>query len=410
MDKDRRLSYLILKDIEENKSWSNISVGSHIAKEGAASPAFVRELCYGVIRNQLLLDYNIGRYLKKGKPGVSERIFLRMGFYQLCFMDGVKNYAAVSETVALAKSFKKGCEGFINAVLRSFQRDGCRLEYPDEKDFIGYLSVKYSVHRSIAQLWTSSYGKEQAEELLAASNTPSPLALRVNRLKTGRDDLMEKLSGLGFDVKPGELSAQCVIAKGSGILDTELYKNGYFSVQGESSQHAAEVLSPASGSTVIDLCAAPGGKSCAMAELMNGEGLIRAFDVYDHRVGLIEKEAKRLGISIIKAEVSDSSVFRSELENSADFVLADVPCSGLGTLRENPEIKLRPVDKIDCQRAILENALRYVKPGGRVLYSTCTVDPKENGDITSGLDILFEEQIFTKADGPDGFYLCLLKK
>lgn len=410
MDRDRRLSYLILKDIEENNAWSSSSVGNHIAKEGADSPAFVRELCYGVLRNRLLLDYNIDLFLKKPRLGLSERIWLRMGFYQLSIMNGVKEYAAVGETVELARSFKKGCEGFINAVLRSFQRSGCRLNCPGSDDKLRMLSVKYSAHESIVKLWMSAFGEDAAVQLLAASNTPAPLCIRVNSLKTNRAEMSERLRSLGFACSEGTLTEDALLVKGSGLLDTYEYKKGYFSVQGESSQYAARILDPAPGSIVLDLCAAPGGKSCAMAELMNDQGNIYSFDYYEHRVRLIEKEAKRLGISIINAHVSDSSVYEPELEETADYVLCDVPCSGLGTLRENPEIKLRAVADIPVQRAILENALRYAKKGGKVLYSTCTINPAENEMITEGQNKLFEKQLLTEAGGPDGFYICLIGK
>lgn len=410
MDRDRRLSYLILKDVEEDGSWSNLAVSKRISAEGADSPAFVRELVYGVIRSKLLLDYNIDLFLKK--PGIksSERIWLQMGFYQLGCMDGVKPYAAISETVALAKSFKKGSEGFINAVLRSFQRSGCRLQYPDKSDIVRYLSVKYSADESIVSLWMKAYGEAKAEELLAASMTPAPLALRVNPLKCTKEELTKDLKAKGFEVCEGGLSKDCIIAKGSGLLDTEEYRDGFFSVQGESSQFAVSVLAPSSGSVVLDLCAAPGGKTCAMAEMMKDRGKILAFDYYEHRVKLIKKEAKRLGLSIIEAAVGDAAVFNKELEGTADFALCDVPCSGLGTLRENPEIKLRPVSKITVQRVILENAFAYVKKGGRVLYSTCTVNPEENEKVTEGFNVIYQKQLFTEVNGPDGFYVCLIEK
>ena len=429
MDKDRRTAFLILKETEEKKRWANLAADRLIKKEGADSPGFVRELVYGVIRNKTLLDFNIDRFLKKPKLGLSERIWLRMGFYQLALMDGVKEHAAVNETVELARSFKKGSESFINAVLRNFQRSGKELAYP-EKDAENYLCVRYSVHEDIARLWTESYGKESAERLLQASSSPAPLSIRVNRLKTDKDKLCEDLESLGFEVyKEGHLSSSCIYVKGSGLLDTDLYKDGYFSVQGDSSQYAVRILDPKPGTTVIDLCAAPGGKSCAMAERMEGKGQILAFDIYEHRVKLIEKEAKRLGLDMIKAGLGDASIYDEKLDSLADYVLADVPCSGLGTLRENPEIKFRTPDVIEAQGEILKNALRYVKPGGYVLYSTCTIDPKENEEVIKACEeidshalsgspydpskkykVIASRQLFTKKGGYDGFYICLLKR
>ena len=429
MDKDRRTAFLILKDIEEKNSWANLAIERLIKKEGADSPSFVRELVYGVLRNKTLLDFNIDRFLKTPRLGLSERIWLRMGFYQLALMDGVKDHAAVNETVELARNFKKGSQGFINAVLRSFQRSGKELLYPDRASD-EYLSVRYSVHEDIARLWKDSYGKEAAEMLLDASNSPAPLSVRVNGLKTGKDQLSERLESIGFEVeKEGHLTGSCLYVKGSGLLDTDLYKDGYFSVQGDSSQYAVQILGPKPGSTVIDLCAAPGGKSCAMAERMEGKGVVLAFDIYEHRVKLIEKEAKRLGLDTVRAALSDASVYDEELDSIGDFVLADVPCSGLGTLRENPEIKYRPPDVIDVQGKILKNALRYVKPGGYVLYSTCTINPEENEKVIKGCDmvdssaiggsayelgreykVIASRQLFTKKGGHDGFYICLIQR
>ena len=427
MDKDRRIAFLILKSVEEKGEWANLAAERLIAKEGASSPAFVRELAYGVLRNRTLLDYNINGFLKKAGLGLSERIWLRMGFYQLALMDGVEDYAAVNETVELAGKFKKGSEKFINAVLRNFQRSGGKLIYPPAESE-EYLSVRYSVHRDIAELWTRVYDKDIAERLLSASNTPAPLSIRVNTLKTRREDIAEKLEALGFETKNSGISGCGLLVKGSGLLATRLYKEGYFSVQGESSQYAVSILDPKPGSTVIDLCAAPGGKTMAMAERMQGRGRILAFDLYEHRVKLIEKEAERLGIDIVETKTFDASEYAEELDSTADFVLADVPCSGLGTLRDNPEIKFRLPDVIDVQGKILENALKYVKPGGYVLYSTCTINPAENDEIIKNCSMadsnilkgvcdlerkykaIASRQILTETNGPDGFYICLLQR
>lgn len=409
MDRDRRLAFLILKEIEENDAWSNLVINKYISENGADSPAFIRELTYGIIRNKLLLDYNINGFLKKPNIGLSERIWLRMGFYQLAFMGGVADYAAINETVNIARSFKKGCEGFINAVLRNFQRSKCELKYPDKSD-PSYYSIKYSADKSIVDLWLKYYGREKTEKMLSASNTPAPLTIRVNSLRTDRDSLAEQLSELGFKTSLSDMTPTCITVSGSRLLDTELFKNGYFSVQGEASQYAVCVLDPIPGSAVIDLCAAPGGKTCAMAEIMKNTGSIKAFDLYEHRVRLIDKESKRLGLDIIKASELDASLFDPSLENSADYVLADVPCSGLGTLRQNPEIKYRRLNSIESQRRILENALRYVKPGGVVLYSTCTVNPLENQEITKGYNIEKELQFYTEEKGIDGFYICKIRR
>ena len=499
MDKDRRLAFLVLKDIEENGRWANLALGAALSgkpsgkagsskdpgkssgkagsSETAANPAFVRELVYGVLRNQKLLDYNIARFLKKPKLSVNERLLFRMGFYQLALMDGVADHAAINETVAIAAAFMKGRQGFINAVLRSFQRDGKRLL--DDGPLTRWSCAKW-----IADLWTQQYGADKAEELMKASCTPAPLTIRANLARISRADLKAALqsgfevketalSGRCFEVSETALSDRCLEVKGSGLLDTQLYKQGYFSVQGEASCCAVDQLladlatrqfgapaaqqlnTPAAqhpGPLIVDLCAAPGGKSCAAAELLatkqnSAPGRVLSFDLYPHRVELIEKEAKRLGLGgIITAKAADTQQPLPELFGKADYVIADVPCSGLGTLRRDPEIKLRERTPAESAKAleeltkiqynILVNALRIVKPGGRVAYSTCTVNKAENGDLVrraladiagqaagdastqrnpatnaqaaKRFAIVSETQLFQTEGGPDGFYICVI--
>ncbi|MCQ2552910.1 MAG: 16S rRNA (cytosine(967)-C(5))-methyltransferase RsmB, partial [Clostridia bacterium] len=190
MDRDRRAAFLILKDIEEEQSWSNLAVGRQFSKENPTSPAFVREIVYGVLRNQNLLDFNINRYLAKPKLKNNEKILLRMGFYQLAFMD-VKPYAAISETVNLAKSIMKGREGFINAVLRSFEAENCPIKYSKSKDVIKQYSVNYSASQSIVKLIINAYGEEQSEAILKVLCTPAPLSIRVNTLKISVEEFLK---------------------------------------------------------------------------------------------------------------------------------------------------------------------------------------------------------------------------
>lgn len=420
MDRDRRLSYLILKDIEENDSWSNLAVGKLLKKEGANSPAFVREIVYGIKRSERLLDFNINRYLKKPKLGLDERIWLRMGFYQLAFMSGVSDYAAINETVEIARSFKRGTEKFINAVLRSFQRDGNKLVLPDKENLLDFLCVKYSCDAKIVSLFINAYGIEKSEEILKASNTIPRLCIRVNLSKIDRDELLSDLESKGFEVeKIDDLKAGAYI-KGSGLLDTEEYEKGYFCVQGFSSQLAVEILDPHEGDTLLDLCSAPGGKTFACSDAMNANGRIYAFDLYEHRLELLKKEAKRLGFENITTRVCDSSMLIDDFIEKADCVLVDAPCSGLGTIRENPEIKLK--DGIDkdfpsIQTKILSCGAQYVKENGKLLYSTCTMNPLENEkviedflDKNKNFKLEKQLQLFTKENGEDGFFICLLRR
>jgi len=392
MDKDRRTSFLILKDIETDDSWSNLAVNNNIAREGADNPAFIRELVYGVLRNQFRLDYNINRYLKKPGIGKSERLLLRMGFYQMAMMNSVPDHAAISETVKLADVFVNGKKPFVNAVLRSFQRDGGELLPDGNND-----SVNYSFHPSIIKLWTKAYGKEKAIELIKSCNTVPPFTVRINPLRD--------------DGSPVTFS-----------IDSDDYRNGRFSVQDEASQMAVKMLAPKPGSTLIDVCAAPGGKSCAAAELMENRGKIFAFDLYEQRAGLIAKEAARLGIDIITAGQRDAEKSFDDLAQAADYVICDVPCSGLGVLRRKPEMKLRDISRElgelpGIQKNILKNASMALKHGGRILYSTCTVNPDENEAVSKWFlnnnpefSIVCEKQLFPEEGGHDGFYICVMEK
>ncbi|MBQ4372089.1 MAG: 16S rRNA (cytosine(967)-C(5))-methyltransferase RsmB [Firmicutes bacterium] len=428
MDNDRRLAFLVLRDIEKNGSYSNLAMNRVLKAEEASRPAFVRELVYGVLREQMLLDARISRFLKRPGLGLAERLILRMAFYEIGFMGSAAEHAAVSEAVELAKSFAPGKAGFVNAVLRNYLR-GSRAPEGDVP-----ASVRWSFAPEIAELWTRERGEEEAARLMEASCSPAPLVIRPNLLKTDRDGLAERLSDR-FEISACGLSRHALNVRGRGLLDTEEYREGLFSVQGEASQYAVETLAPAPGSRLIDLCAAPGGKSAAAAGLMKGQGSILAFDLYESRVKLIRAQMKRLGADIVSASAADSSAFRPELSESADFVICDVPCSGLGVLRQKPEIKLRAPEDIDAlaelQLRILRNGAAYLRRGGRLLYSTCTVSRRENEVVTerflTGAEAAqrsaragvegparfrktFERQLLPEAGGPDGFYICILEK
>ncbi len=417
-DANRKAAYLILRDVESGSAYSNLAVNRRLRSCEAGSHAFVRELVYGVLRKQFLLDFNIARFLRAPKLKAPERCLLRMGFYQLAFMDSVADHAGVSATVDLAAGLIKGRQGFINAVLRNFVRDGKRILLPEEGGEEYRLSVKYSCSEDIVRLWLGAYGRAKTEEILENFQRPPAVAVRFNPL---RGMTPQELGDQGFSVRESSLCPGAYVAKGSGLLDTQDYRNGRFSVQGEASQLAVRMLAPSPGDLLIDMCAAPGGKSCAAAELMAGRGRIIAWDLHPHRAALIEKEAARLGITIIEASARDSAMPDAELSGKADCVICDVPCSGLGTIGKNPEIKLRPLGDIsellETQRRLLDTAAGYVKPGGKLLYSSCTIDPAENEEQTdrfaaerTDFETVACRRIFPSEEGCDGFYICLLRR
>ncbi|MDR2089098.1 MAG: 16S rRNA (cytosine(967)-C(5))-methyltransferase RsmB [Clostridiales Family XIII bacterium] len=425
MDKNRKSAYYTLLDVENDMAYSNIALKSHIRRGRPDAPAFVRELTYGVVKNKIYLDYVLGNFIRtpldKLKP--CDLVILRMGLYQLLFMNSVPDYAAVDESVNLAKRFSPGHEGFVNGVLRQYLRDKDYVKLPArEEDEVRYLSLKYSYAEWIVRLWLDRYGSEAAEALLAAGNETPDFVIRVNRLKARREDVFERLTAKGYDVRIGERAPQSLIVKGSDLLGGRMYKNGIFSVQEESSQMAAELVDPQPGELIIDVCAAPGGKTFAMAERMGDRGKIYAWDIYKRKLSQIEQDAKRLGVRIVETDAWDATRVRSALIGKADRVLADVPCMGLGVVRRKPEIKYKENDDelaaiAKKQTDILEASSNYVRPGGFLVYATCSVSREENQGVVAHFlkqhrdfkrtDML---ELLPHIDKTDGFFVCKLQR
>lgn len=425
MDANRKTAYYVLMDVELKESYSNISLNNHLNNGKPDSPAFVRELVYGVLENKMYLDYILGHFIKTSiaKIKASDITVLRMGIYQLLFMNSVPEYAAVNESVILAKRFCRGREGFINGVLRNFIRKEKQIELPDKnKDIVAYYSTKYSYEPWIVELWLSQYDSDFVEELLISGNATPDLVIRINTLKTTREDLKKRITAKGFNATDGLLCNEALHVKGSELLGGKLYQNGMFSVQDESSMLAVNLLDPKPGQFVVDVCAAPGGKSLSIAEKMGNHGQIHAFDIYKQKLSIIEKEASRLGISIINTKTWDATIVDSSLENKADRVLVDAPCSGLGVVRRKPEIKYKRKSEDfnylpTKQLRILTASSKYLKPGGILVYSTCTISPYENQNVVSEflkINHSYKKiealQLLPNVNNTDGFFICKMKK
>lgn len=425
MDRNRKTAYEVLLQIEKHGAYSNLELNRRIQEDRPDAPALVRELVYGVLEHKLYLDHLLSQLIPKGLSGVKKpvKVLLRMGLYQIIFMDSVPEYAAVSETVQLAKKVAAGRAGFVNGVLRGYGRQKELLTLPDQKQApIEYLSVRYSCDPWIVGLWAQQYGLEKTESLLAAGNRRPELSVRVNLLRTSRQALAERLGDKGFSVRECEENRRILFVRGSGLLETEAYAEGWFSVQDAASAAAAEALGPKPGETVYDICAAPGGKTLAMAEMMENKGTIKAFDIYPHKLELIKKEAARLGIDIIETAEKDGTEACRGLDQTADRVLVDGPCSGLGVIRRKPEIKYKAVEDqgrslAEKQLRLLREASRYVKPGGYLLYSTCTVNRIENEQVAEAflaecdafrLDRML--QLFPDDGEHDGFFICRMRR
>lgn len=425
MDVNRKTAYNTLLSVESKKSYSNIELNHQIKCSKPNSPAFVRELVYGVLENKMLLDYVIDKLIPRDvkKVKLSDLTILRMGIYQLAKMDSVPEYAAVNESVILAKKYARGREGFINGVLRTYISDKYSIQLPDRVDNdVEYLSIKYSFEPWIINLWLETYDIDFVEELLKASNETPDVVIRLNWLKVMKPDLIKKLEEKGFDVKPGQYGQNALHVSGGDLTGTSLYKHGMFSIQDEASQLVAQMIDPKQGDFVIDVCAAPGGKSLAIAERMNNKGTIIASDVYKRKVEIVDREAARLGINIIETRTWDGTKVDSSLVGKADRVLVDAPCSGLGVIRRKPEIKYKKNTEAmgllpRKQLSILSASSSYVKPGGVLMYTTCTISPYENERVVSdflrknpSFSVEETKQLLPNVNKTDGFFICKMVK
>lgn len=425
MDINRKTAYLTLMDVENKRSYSNIALNHQIQRNRPDNPAFVRELVYGVLKNKMLLDYVVDHLVPTGSSKLKMQglNILRMGLYQLSNMGSVPEYAAVNETVNLAKKFCKDRDGFINGVLRTYIRNKYSISLPDRaEDEVKYLSIKYSYEPWIIELWLKEYDVEFVEELLKAGNETPQTVIRLNWQKVMKKDLIKNLTEKGFEVEEGKLSPNALYVKGSNLLNTQMYRMGMFSVQDESSQLATIMLDPKHGDFVMDVCAAPGGKTLAIAERMNNTGTVLASDVYTRKVALIEKEVKRLGLSNVKTRTYDATKVDTALIGKADKVIVDAPCTGLGVVRRKPEIKYKKwsweMDSLPRkQLAILSSSSKYVKMGGTLLYCTCTINADENERVVTDFlrknkDFVSKEvvKLYPHIDGTDGFFICKMTR
>lgn len=441
MANPRQIALTILYDIEYNGAYSNMALKDKLSynKElNKLDKAFITTLVYGVIRRKNTLDYVIGKYSKIKLKKISKYliIILRMGIYQIMFMDKVPDSAAVNESVKLAKRYgHSASSGFVNGMLHSVIRGRDTLKYPENE--MEFLAVKYSFPQWLVEKLISQLGKEFAEDFMKASNIEPKTTLRVNTLKTSLDELITKLQDINVTVSKSDLYENALYVSGFDIGGSSLYKDGLFIAQDISAMLTSIVLNPKNGDYVIDMCAAPGGKTTHIAQLMKNKGKITAFELHSHKVDIIQKNAQRMGIDIIEAVCKDSCEFDGEYEGIADKVLVDVPCSGLGIIRRKPDIKWNKQDDSDLpdiQYKILENAGKYVKIGGELVYSTCTIDINENEniidkflennenferiDISDLLPMAIDKQnakngyvtLYPNINDVDGFFICKLKK
>ena len=371
---------------EKNKGYSNHELDAAINKNSfsALDRAFFTRLFYGVIERRITLDFYINSLARKGKD-IYVRNILRMGLYQIIYMEKVPDSAACNESVKLAKKLKnKQAAGFVNAVLRGFLRNRDELEQKLKN--LNNLEIEYSCNYGIINIWKESYGLEVAGRILESSDAPAGFGVTVNSLKIGRDDYCRKLEELGIAFE--KISAHGVyIFEDLPVRSLHGFAEGLFFVQDEASQECALELGAEPGDLILDACAAPGGKSLYIAQAIKNNGRIVALDVRRDKLRLIEDSAARLGAEIIQVHEHDAGepIPGDILGRKADRIICDVPCSGLGVIGKKPEIKYKPVEGIEklpgLQYKILANCAGHLKPGGALVYSTCTLNRKENEDV-----------------------------
>lgn len=375
--------------MEENEGYSNLVIDKALKASGLdrRDSALASTIFYGVLEKELTLDHFLKGCLRdpEKKLDKTARMALRCGAYQICFLDRVPDSAAVNETVnALKARGKENLAGFVNGVLRNLIRRRESLSLPEGNDLYA-LSLRYSVPMGLLSLWRNAYGTENTLKMLKSFETRAELYIRINTLKTGVVDLQSRLAEQGATLKDLKFPPGSGILEGCGSpAELPQFQEGLFHIQDLSAQLVCEIISPQAGNMICDCCAAPGGKSFTLAEKMGGTGTVTALDLYKGRVKLIEKGAGRLGLSNITAKMADASKPLTGLP-PMDKVLCDVPCSGFGVIRRKPEIRYKNLSELKAlpklQYAILQNASRLVKPGGVLVYSTCTLNPEENGEV-----------------------------
>ena len=391
MDFPRKLALEALYKIDKKEAYSNIVLDELLNKNrnvlSNKDINFISELVYGVTTWKLTLDTIIQKYskikIKKISPWVIN--ILRMGAYQIVFLDKVPKSAAVNESVNLCKKYGGKSVGFVNAILRKVEKFDY-LELFEIKNDIEKISKTNSMPEWIVKELNNEFNAEKVNEICKNSNLKPKITIRVNNLKTTRNELKKSLKSKEIEVEDGILEDFLYLKNVKNITNLDEYKKGLFTMQDESAGLTALVLNPKEGESILDCCSAPGGKTTYIAELMNNNGNIKAWDLYKHRLDKVQENSKRLGIDIIKTEENDATVLKEEYIEKFDKILIDAPCLGLGVIKRKPDIKwqrkfedIEEISKI--QEKILNTCSEYLKKGGILVYSTCSIVKSENDKI-----------------------------
>ncbi|MBS4957536.1 MAG: 16S rRNA (cytosine(967)-C(5))-methyltransferase RsmB [Clostridium sp.] len=382
----REVALNIINRVLIEGAYSNLVLSNELNESdlNEKDRALVTELVYGTIRRKKTLDMIISNYIKDISL-MDERVLniLRMAIYQMHFLDKVPEFAACNEAVELAKQISVQDSKLVNGILRSYTKNPDDM---DVKDKIDRLVYQYSYEPWFIRMMYKQYGEENGRKILSGLNATPKVTVRVNASKGDYDEVFERLEEMEYDVEEGYACPEAIIIKGgSSIENNELFKEGLITVQDESAMLVSPLLDLNPGDVALDLCAAPGGKTTHIAELLEDEGKVYSFDLHENKLSLINENLHRLGLNNVEVEAMDATKLNSKYVACADKVLIDVPCSGLGIIRKKPEIKWNKSrkslkDLVPTQRAIMENAWMYLKNGGTMIYSTCTLNTEENQD------------------------------
>ncbi|MBY8912242.1 16S rRNA (cytosine(967)-C(5))-methyltransferase RsmB [Bacillus sp. YC2] len=439
----RELALEALEKLDQNQAYSNLLLTSVIKTNELSDQdrGLLTELVYGTLQNKFALDYILKPFINKPnkvKPWVIQ--LLRLSVYQMEYLEKIPDRAAIHEAVEIAKKRgHKGIASFVNGILRSLQREGAP-SFADIEDPILRLSTETSHPEWLVKEWAEAYGFEAAENICSIHLVPPKQTLRVNQIKADRETVLKEMMDEGIEAETGDLSPDAIKLLKGNIAKTKFFQRGQVSIQDESSMLVARALDPKPGETVLDACAAPGGKSAHIAELMKNEGSLTSLDLHRHKVKLIKEGAERLGLDIIDAKTMDArkagDAFPAE---QFDRVLVDAPCSGFGVIRRKPDMKYTktPEDSTrlsHIQLGILREIAPLVKKGGTLVYSTCTMDRTENEEVMHAFiqehpefepDLSLEKRLPEKARpfvqdgslqilphyfGTDGFFISSMRK
>ena len=435
MNSARETALRLLQEHRKKQSYADLLFKERAARLDAREAALCAQLFYGVLQNQYKLDYLIAHFssvpLKKMQHAVWD--CLRLGFYQLAYLDGITPYAAVSETVTLArKRAGERAASFVNGVLRAAVRVDT-LPEPPHTPFASYLSIEYSQPIWQIEEYIARLGAEEAHALAKAHNRPAPLWVQINPAK--RQLFWDAVRAQEITATPHETIPDCCTLSGAGaIAQCAAFTQGTFIVADPAARLAVWAAAPKPGETVLDACAAPGGKTFMTAFSLQDSGRILAYDQHAHKILLLQTGVDRLGLTCVETASKDAGLYDPTLDAQFDLVIADLPCSGLGVLRKKPDIRFKPQQDADAlpaiQTRLLTNLARYVRPGGRLLYSTCTLRHAENEQVTAqflethpqyasapftlpdpwGSVASGQLTLWPHRDGTDGFYISLLRR